>query len=248
VTHTQVYNTQRWRDLPRNDTPDSQRFLSKTEPSESGCWLWRNPTKLGYGQFWSGGTNHIAHRWSYQHFVGPIPAGLVILHTCGNSACVNPDHLQTGTHTESRTVRDTCARGHEMNEENSYLSPSGDRYCRKCRALNARDRYRKGNGRPEGWTATRRRILERDFNRCTVGVLFGIEDQCSDIMDVHHRLPRRWGGTNEEDNLYAVCRSHHMRLEGILRRMRKEQEPKKCTHRHRYDHARRECERRMNRL
>lgn len=40
-----------------------------------------------------------------------------------------------------RTLRDSCRRGHPWTEENSYLSPSGKRTCRRCRLVNARERY-----------------------------------------------------------------------------------------------------------
>lgn len=75
-----------------------QRFERKYEIRASGCWDWLDPLhKNGYGKFFADGAAHYAHRWSYEHFVGPIPDGLVIDHLCRNRACVNPEHMEPVT-------------------------------------------------------------------------------------------------------------------------------------------------------
>lgn len=78
------------------------RFWKKVEPEPtSGCWLWSaylsagdRHTGGGYGKFWDGKRVGMAHRVSYEHFVGPVPEGLVLDHLCEVRACVNPRHLQ----------------------------------------------------------------------------------------------------------------------------------------------------------
>lgn len=50
-----------------------------------------------------------AHRAIYEMFVGPIPDGLHVLHSCDNPACINPRHLRVGTHQEN--IGDKVARG-----------------------------------------------------------------------------------------------------------------------------------------
>ena len=38
------------------------------------------------------------------------------------------------------------------------------------------------------------------------------ENKCSFTEEIHHRLPLREGGTNESQNLIALCRYHHAKL------------------------------------
>ena len=50
------------------------------EPN-TGCWLWIGSLRTGYGRIKVNGKTNVAHRLSYEHFKGPIPAGLQI--DCG---------------------------------------------------------------------------------------------------------------------------------------------------------------------
>ncbi len=82
------------------------RFMSNVSPEpNSGCWLWMGSVVseapgAQYGQF-GGGRNRLAHRKAYEHFVGPVPEGLVVRHKCDMPCCVNPDHLKIGTHQDN---------------------------------------------------------------------------------------------------------------------------------------------------
>jgi hypothetical protein len=77
------------------------RYFMPEDPPIEGCWTWRgNQNTLGYGMIdcSTGGRRHFrANRISYEIFVGPIPDGHVIRHTCDNPPCVQPDHLVPGT-------------------------------------------------------------------------------------------------------------------------------------------------------
>ena len=81
-----------------------ERLLAKVEKQSNGCWLWMGGKVRGYGQIRRGGRGSglmLTHRVSFEHFVGPIPDGLCILHSCDIPACVNPDHLFLGTHKDN---------------------------------------------------------------------------------------------------------------------------------------------------
>lgn len=75
-------------------------FINRDGPN--GCWLWTGTIeRTGYGRFWLGGRQEIAHRASYALLIGPIPEGLTIDHLCRVRACVNPDHLEPVTLAEN---------------------------------------------------------------------------------------------------------------------------------------------------
>lgn len=119
------------------DEVSLERFKSKYEVSEEGCWVWKSPSKrTGYGGFFHGKTVR-AHRVAYKHYKGEIPRGLEIDHLCRNKACVNPDHLEAVTHTEnvrraSVYLLTTCKQGHELSPENTRIATSGQRVCKVC--------------------------------------------------------------------------------------------------------------------
>lgn len=92
------------------------------------------------------------------------------------------------------------------------------------------------------WHRLRLRVLARDGRRCTVGRLLG--GPCHPTLHVHHLIPVSEGGPPfDEDNAVTACARHHPMLEAMRRALleRRQRPLAKCRHKHRYDHARREC-------
>ena len=78
----------------------AERFWPKVDTS-GDCWLWRaSVDRHGYGRISMGGRGAgytRAHRASWMIHHGPIPKGLMVLHSCDTPGCVNPAHLFLGT-------------------------------------------------------------------------------------------------------------------------------------------------------
>lgn len=76
----------------------------------NGCWLWTGGTNpAGYGTLSVAGRQVLAHRAAYESWVGPIPMGLCVLHTCDVRNCIRPDHLFLGTKADNNL--DMLAKG-----------------------------------------------------------------------------------------------------------------------------------------
>ncbi len=138
-------------------------FMERVMPEpNTGCWLWLGQiSSRGYGRMWiRRGWDMLAHRLSYARFVGPVPAGLVIDHVrargCGNTVCVNPDHLEAVTDKENilrgvgsgaqhaRAV--VCKHGHN----DWYREKRGVRHCRTCNRQHARAYKKRTRGPGKG--------------------------------------------------------------------------------------------------
>ena len=117
------------------------RLLKKTIPEpNSGCWLWIGGTKKeGYGQIVirpkrPGQRRKVksTHRVSYELLKGPIPAGMLVLHSCDMPCCINPDHLFLGT-TQDNTD-DMMAKGRHRSK--GVVTPKGKAWRERMAALN----------------------------------------------------------------------------------------------------------------
>lgn len=126
-----------------------------------GCWLLETQINSnGYARLKRAGKRVLAHRWAYEMFVGPIPVGLNLDHTCHDPqtctvpaaecphrACVNSAHLQPVTQSENcrrgasgfavgrrNRAKTQCPSGHPLDGTRQ----NGERYCRTCNRERAR--------------------------------------------------------------------------------------------------------------
>ena len=92
--------------------PLQERFWRAVKRTRH-CWFWLGTKdRDGYGVITADGQpprkQLRAPRVSYEIHHGRIPEGKHMLHTCDNSACVNPEHLYLGT--EADNTRDKVSR------------------------------------------------------------------------------------------------------------------------------------------
>lgn len=85
--------------------PIVDRVVQRVRIDEAGCWIYEGClNNSGYGMIRSqgrAGRQMLTHRVTYEHFVGPIPAGLQVDHLCRVKRCCNPDHLEAVTRSEN---------------------------------------------------------------------------------------------------------------------------------------------------
>ena len=76
-------------------------FYSKIDKSPDDCWHWMGKKfRNGYGCFTYKGRYLLAHRVSFELHNKETVDGL-IMHSCDNKMCVNPEHLSCGTHKDN---------------------------------------------------------------------------------------------------------------------------------------------------
>lgn len=111
--------------------------------SDAECWLWQGTQLDDYGTF----GKQRAHRAVYLAAGLTIPDGYTLDHLCYTPLCVNPNHLEPVTRSENSRRANArqwatgyCLQGHVLRDENIYVSPTGRRQCRSCKAIVAAQR------------------------------------------------------------------------------------------------------------
>ena len=93
--------------------PVKERLLNKSYPNKNGCWIWHGKANDGgYGIIKIDGIEHRAHRISFEIFIGEIPDGILVCHTCDVRNCINPEHLFLGTHQDNSDDMISKGRGY----------------------------------------------------------------------------------------------------------------------------------------
>jgi hypothetical protein len=96
-----------------NDT-----FWDKVDvKSNDECWEWKLANnKYGYGSVSINNKTYRAHRIAYELYHNrPIQEGMIILHSCDNRRCCNPNHLSEGTNKDNS--KDMINKGRSLTGE-----------------------------------------------------------------------------------------------------------------------------------
>lgn len=89
--------------------------------NEDECWIWTSyKNKDGYGMTsFEGKIHRLVHRIIFECYNGPIPDKMLVLHTCDNPPCCNPNHLFLGTvsdNVKDRVNKQRSASGERNNK------------------------------------------------------------------------------------------------------------------------------------
>lgn len=105
--------------LHRNDERLLQRFESKLEKHESGCWFMNTQhDKDGYPLIWFHDNNIRCSQVSVTLYKKENCTNKVVNHTCHNQGCVNPEHLfLADNRTNTRAMLAAKRGGHQKISE-----------------------------------------------------------------------------------------------------------------------------------
>lgn len=110
-----------------------------TETNEQGCELVVSHarTKDGHVRITVNGKSYYLHRLVYSDNYGEIPNDNVVRHKCDNPNCINPEHLELGTHADNvadRVERQRSAKGSQNGR--AKLTEDNVRYIRNSEEKN----------------------------------------------------------------------------------------------------------------
>lgn len=152
-----------------------ERFLKHINKTD-GCWEWTasiNHSK--YGLFWLDGKYHKAHRIAYELWNGVIPDGLLVRHKCDNRKCVNPQHLETGTHQDNSN--DAVERNRQAKGEQLSSLRRGEKHWSTKHPEKVASRERHGKSK----------LKEDDIVEIRVLAVFFTQLELADIYKVSRR-------------------------------------------------------------
>lgn len=91
--------------------------------------------KRGYAQLRRGGRNLLAHRLAWAEANGvaidDIPQGMFVMHKCDNPRCVEPTHLELGTHQDN--MDDMVRKGRSLRGEAAGRAVLSDEVVREIK-------------------------------------------------------------------------------------------------------------------
>jgi hypothetical protein len=122
-----------------NNFLDKETFhMNYSVDPQTGCWNWIRFKYKGYGEFNHKRKKYRAHRFSYELFKEKIPDGMIACHSCDNPACVNPDHIFLGTHSDNN--RDMVNKN-----RNAKGSQNGNSKLAEDKVIEIKRRLNKGD-------------------------------------------------------------------------------------------------------
>ncbi len=110
--------------------PHLLEILSGCDRNSEGCLEWPGElNSTGYSRIRFNGVLHFGYRLVYELANGPIPSQrhihpkkkLLVMHSCDNRKCINPEHLKLGTQKEN--MQHAAKNGRLKRSLSLYASP-----------------------------------------------------------------------------------------------------------------------------
>ena len=112
--------------------------------SPDTCWEWQFGLSVnGYGKFGIGNKEQgikgtfASHRFAYYLHNGVDPKESIVQHTCDNTKCCNPYHLELGTHKTNAEDRKVKGRNANQNGLNNPINKYSEELILEIRRLYA---------------------------------------------------------------------------------------------------------------
>lgn len=187
--------------------PEDQKkigfWLNVEKQDGDGCWLWTGHIQVnGYGLASYRGKTTMAHRASWMMENGPIPKGMLVCHHCDTRACVRPDHLFLGTHSDNMRDMYRKGRGPTGKRNGSHTKPKRRAYGNRNGSRTHPERRPRGD---DHWTRKRPERLHGEGNpNCKVG-----DDDVKEIRRLYAN-----GGISQEQigEMFGISQVHVSRL------------------------------------
>lgn len=97
-------------------------YLNSTIIKGDGCWFSTFAKSNGYPVFMNRKISRIMAEVKYGK---ELNSSDIVMHSCDNPACVNPEHLSIGTHKENVLDKVFKGRGYRQNRQNRQNSKTG---------------------------------------------------------------------------------------------------------------------------
>jgi len=102
---------------------------------DSGCFECTShyTSTGGYIEYHFNNKKRVLHRYIFEECYGNIPDGMIVRHKCDNRACINPEHLELGSHEEN--MKDMTDRGRQCKGQDSPFAKLTDQDIPEIRNL-----------------------------------------------------------------------------------------------------------------
>lgn len=95
-----------------------ERVEAQTVINKNGCHEFTgSKNEYGYGRIHKDKKLVFVHREVYEKVHGYILKGMVVMHSCDNPACINPEHLSANY--QSENIKDMIEKGRNVNKSGS---------------------------------------------------------------------------------------------------------------------------------